>query len=163
MTLTLSLNDEHWEALTEELLIKHFQYGRQALHPAINCIVNDLQTVCEVYRSYPETCANLLEQAMMNFSKQEYEEQVLAATEANCEEEPALWPLVDSLRNLRKYIGDNPSELAKTFHREIALLPNENKTKLFCELINEICHDATKRTIMDIRKTANTSNLSLCL
>ncbi len=146
------ISDDTWENLTESLLKAHFQYGRQALYPAINCIMTDIQTVCEIYRSYHDTCINLLEQVMKPFTKEQYEELVLAEIEVECEAQPALWPLVDSLRNLRKYIGDNPLELAKTFHREIALLPGEQKTELFSELLENICRTATHKTIDNIHQ-----------
>lgn len=161
---TFNIDDTIWESLTENLLKQHFQYGRQALYPVISCMVTDLQTVCEIYRSYPDTCMNLLEQAMMAFSKDNYENMVIASIEEHCDEEPALWPLVDSLRNLRKYIGDYPSELAKTFHREIAMLPGEQKTQLFCNLVESMCRKLTKNTVYQIKEqtlTMQVENLKI--
>lgn len=149
---SFELSDDTWETMTETLLTEHFQYGRQALYPVINCIMTDLQTICEIYRSHSDTCVNLLEQAMMSFTKNDYEQMVIAAIEAHCDEEPALWPLVDSLRNLRKYIGDYPSDLAKPFHREIALLPGEQKTQQFSELVESICRTATQQTVDNINQ-----------
>lgn len=149
---SFNINDETWENLTERLLNQHFLYGRQPLYPVISCIITDLQTVCEIYRSYGDTCINLLEQVMMDFSQNEYEDLVLGVIESKCEEQPALWPLVDSLRNLRKYIGDYPSDLNKTFHREISMLPGESKTTMFAELVEDICRTAVQETVDNINQ-----------
>lgn len=152
ISTSFEISDDTWENLTESLLKAHFKYGRQALYPAINCIMTDIQTVCEIYRSYHDTCVNLLEQVMKPFTKEQFEELVLAEIETECDNEPALWPLVDSLRNLRKYIGDNPLELAKTFHREIALFPDEHKTQVFSKLVEDICRTTIQQTIDDIHQ-----------
>lgn len=54
MTKPFEIDDQRWEALTEALLVTHFQYGRQALHTVVDTIVTNLQSLCEVY-PHPNT------------------------------------------------------------------------------------------------------------
>lgn len=138
----IEIRDEQWDALTEQLLTAHFQYGRQALYPLIESIITNLQTVCEIYRPYPDTCIRLLEQLSLPFSKKDYEEQIIAPMMTFIEEQPAIVILAESLVNLRKFLGDDPSFLNKSFHREIALLPGLNKTEQFEQLCQDLCNSA---------------------
>lgn len=162
---SFEVNDEQWTALTETLLLANFQYGRQALYPVIESIITNLQAICEVYGHHSQTCTQLLTQVTLSFNKEEYESRVLAPIMACSAKEPALELIVESLRNLRKFLGDDMEYISNSFSREVALLPTENRTELFKRLCRTLCLKAIQETIQTIQalpqKNENKASMSI--
>lgn len=143
----IRIADELWDTLKENLLAEYFQYGRQALYPVIEIIITNLQSLCEVYRNYPDVCINLLNQVMQDFTKAEYEEKILTPISNFVEQEPALQIVVENLRNLRKFLGENPSFVEEVFSREINILKDENKAEIYREITTDVCKKSITKTI----------------
>jgi hypothetical protein len=159
--IELDIPDEQWDALTEQLLTAHFQHGRQALYSVIENIITNLQTICEIYRFFPGTCTRLLEQLLLPFTKEEYEERIIAPMMSLSAEHPPVGILALSLVNLRKFLGDDHTFLNNSFHREIALISGENKSALFNLLCRQLCIDAIQHTVVEIEHITNKPLISL--
>ena len=129
----------NWDETIERLLTRYFQYGRQPLHPVLLIISENIQIVWEIYRNHPETCINLLRQIAMPFTKEEYEKKILAPIKKHAQKNKPLKPLPYSLIILRKMMGDDPQFISDTFHREINMIKKENKTKVYKEIVKELC------------------------
>ncbi|MGE3320416.1 MAG: hypothetical protein AB7I18_14080 [Candidatus Berkiella sp.] len=160
----ISVSEESWAALIENVVLKNYQYYRYTIFPALECIMSNIQTIFEIYHQYPETCIALLEQAVMPFSPKEYEDRVIAPIMALVDEDPAHGLIVDSLRNLRRFLGDNPEFLNRTFQHQIQSLSSEDKLREFCTLCQKLCTEAVSETVNHINTIrAGTSHRSRVL
>lgn len=153
------LSNETCEKLIEKIHLEYFQYGRQPFNSALSAVIDNLQTICEVYRKFPLTCIQLLEQVQKRVSAQQYREKVLvpilakyqAAKDQNDSSLNGLYFIAESLECLRKFMGDDEKFLTTTFARDITMLTGCDKQKTYCDVVDKMCRSLITASIEDIR------------
>lgn len=138
------ISEAAWDELKEDLLIEY--NGKTPLHTVLQLIIDNIQAICEVYSKHPEICINLLTQVMQEFTKEEYEDKVILPIANFIKEEPALVYIVESLQNLRKFLGDDPAFINKVFAREISMLPGNAAS--YNKMTAELCRRCIENTIL---------------
>lgn len=153
MVNRINISEESWNDFIEKVITKNFQYNRYTIFPALECIMTHIQTICEIYRRFPNTCIELLNQVVAPFTPTEYEEKVINPILALAAQEPALELVANSLRTLRHFFGDYPDFLNRTFQHQIRLMQSENKLQTFVELCKKLCTDAVTETVNSINQS----------
>lgn len=157
MVNNIAITDERWQEMAEEIITQHFEQGRYITQPVLESIFNNIQTICEVYTQFPDTCVVLLQQVVADFDADDYEKNVLTPIQELACIEPAVAFVHDSLLFIRRFFGDNPTFLTETFHHQIAAItskPNETKLQTFSEICKNLCISAVNKTVNEINLSA---------
>ena len=138
------------EEMIKHLLLPHFKYSQGAFVPALEIICENIGTIMEVQANFPGTCMKLLLQVKEPFTKEEYEQGVLSKIRVASRKDPVYQIVETSLRNLRKFLGDDPDFLSKTFHREINYIKQPNRLEIFQEVAYKACCEAIDIAVKEI-------------
>lgn len=155
------ISDESMDKVIDEihvqLKLKNPHYQKQVFNPAYAEVVTLLQTIHHISHEFPDICLGLLGSVKQDISKEAFCAKVIKPIEDLSIEaqSPNLAELAATVATIRKFLGDDPVFLRKTFHREIAMLKAVEQLTTFLNLVREGSVMAIDKVAVEIKKQLN--------